>query len=234
MKVALLFFGQPRFLENKKTFQTHCDKIINKYDTDVFCHTWWSLDQNTYETSSWSRINNCAADKHSINKIVEMYKPKVTRFQESINFNISEESNYNKITKEYEFAFNNRNNIMSHLYSLTKVGELLEDFINTTGTKYDFVVVSRLDADVIRFPNLNELDPNNFYLPNHHERFPDNLFVFGPEYINFCKIFPNIEELSTKVWEPSPEAFKWMNYNLYFKKPPVPHQDVYAEFVRSN
>ena len=50
MKVALLFFGQPRFLENSLPFESHKDHIINKYDTDVFCHTWWAPDQGDYNT----------------------------------------------------------------------------------------------------------------------------------------------------------------------------------------
>lgn len=234
MKVALLFFGQPRFLENKKTFQTHFDHILNKYDTDVFCHTWWSPGQNSYDTSSWSHIDNCSSDKNSINKIVEMYNPKVTLFQESLIFNISEESAFMQAVKKHDWSFKNRNNIFSHLYSFRKVGQLFEEFVQTTDKQYDFIVVSRLDAEIIRFPNLKVLDPNGFYLPSHHDKFPDNLFVFSPKYIKFLDVLSNIEELAPNVWEPSAEAFKWENYKKNFNEPFVPHVNVYAEFVRTN
>ncbi len=234
MKVALLFFGQPRFLGNPLPFQTHRDHILNKYETDVFCHTWWSPDQTSYDTSSWSHIGNAPADKNSINKIVDLYKPKVTKFQESMIFKTSDETNFNKVTRIYDWAYKNKNNIISHLYSFTKVGEILEDFIATTDTVYDFVIVSRLDAEIMRLPNLKTLNPDKFYLPSHHDKFPDNLFVFGPKFIKFLNIYPNIEELSTKVWQPSAEAYKWENYKKYFEEPLVPNYNVYAEFVRSN
>ncbi len=234
MKVALLFFGQPRFLENPLPFQTHRDHILNKYETDVFCHTWWSPKQDSYDTSSWSKINSCSADKNAINKIVSLYNPKVVKFQESINFKFPEDSEFNKNITKFDWANNNKNNILSHLYSFTQIGEILEDYIQTTNTTYDFIIASRLDAEIIRLPNLKTLDPDKFYLPSHHDKFPDNLFLFSPKFIKFLNIYPNIEELSTKVWQPSAEAYKWENYKKHFEEPFAPNYNVYAEFVRNN
>lgn len=234
MKVALLFFGQPRFLDNKLTFESHKNNILNKYDTDVFCHTWWSPDQNSYNVSSWSNINSCFSDSNSIIKIIEMYKPKVLQFQESINFSTYNKHNFENVIKNHKWAFVNKNNILSHLYSFSKVGEIIEEYVNNTNAKYDFVVVSRLDAHILKFPNLQELNYNKFYLPNHHDKFPDNLFVFGYDFIKFLNIFQNIEELSNKVWQPSAESFKWENYKKYFVNPLVQHENIYSEFVRNS
>lgn len=41
MKVALAFFGQPRFVDNQDIINTYKRVILDRYDTDVFGHMWW-------------------------------------------------------------------------------------------------------------------------------------------------------------------------------------------------
>ena len=59
MKVALLFYGQPRYVDNEEVYNSYKSNILDKYDTDVFCHTWWSETEKEYDYSSWSKISNC-------------------------------------------------------------------------------------------------------------------------------------------------------------------------------
>ena len=42
MKIALCFFGQPRFV--KKGYEYYKKNLIDNHDVDVFIHTWFSVD----------------------------------------------------------------------------------------------------------------------------------------------------------------------------------------------
>ena len=59
LKVALLFSGQPRYLDNPYPRSSHKKHIIDRYDTDVFCHTWWDKENECYPVGSWSTISKC-------------------------------------------------------------------------------------------------------------------------------------------------------------------------------
>ena len=51
MKIALILSGQPRFY-NSVSYTTIYNEILNKYDTDVFFHCWYSSNKDyNYEYS---------------------------------------------------------------------------------------------------------------------------------------------------------------------------------------
>jgi len=80
MKVALAFFGQPRFVDTPKVINTYKQTILNRYDTDVFCHTWWTEDGGEYDYSSWSKISRCPIPKDALDVIDRNYKPVVLEY----------------------------------------------------------------------------------------------------------------------------------------------------------
>ena len=41
MKVALLMSGQPRYVDDTRPFLFFKENVIDKYDTDVYCHGWF-------------------------------------------------------------------------------------------------------------------------------------------------------------------------------------------------
>ena len=46
MKIALSFYGQPRFLENTHIHESYRHYFTNRYDCDVFGHMWWKDNGN--------------------------------------------------------------------------------------------------------------------------------------------------------------------------------------------
>ena len=54
MKVALCFYGQPRFIDNKIGYESHNEHIISKVDTDIYTHFWFDREQTTFNTSDWA------------------------------------------------------------------------------------------------------------------------------------------------------------------------------------
>jgi hypothetical protein len=218
MKVALLFFGQPRFIDNQEIERVYKESILKRYDTDVFGHVWWKEDmQEEYDYSSWSKISNCPPPENALRSICEKYTPLVLKYDQPHIFelppNAKKYVDENFTGKHPEGHWNEKNysNVMSQLYSIKSVSELFDAYrknpeVNQT---YDWVVLARYDTILINFPNLEECDPNKFYLPGHHPRFPDTIQFFGTKFLDWSKnAFDDVDTVYETIWEPSPEAFK--------------------------
>ena len=88
MKVALAFFGQPRFVDNQ-IIDTYKQVILDRYDTDVFGHMWWQEESEAeYDYSSWSKIAKCPIPKDAPKIIADNYSPIIMelRIQELLGY----------------------------------------------------------------------------------------------------------------------------------------------------
>lgn len=212
MKVALLFFGQPRFIDNDQIERVYKETIIDKYETDVFCHTWWKKTEDVeYDYSSWSRISKCPIPNNALELIEQKYNPKILKWEEPKIFEFPPKTkqyvNLNYTGKHPEGHWNEKNysNIMSQLYSIKSVSEIVDEYQKN----YDWIVLARYDTILVNFPDLNVCDPSKFYLPGHHPRFPDTIQFFSPKYLEWSKnAFDDVDDVYDGIWEPSPEAFK--------------------------
>jgi hypothetical protein len=225
MKVALAFFGQPRFVDNPKVINTYKKVILDRYDTDVFCHTWWTEDGGEYDYSTWSKISKCPIPKDALEIIDKNYKPIVLEYDTPETFVLPPKAKSfidAKFTGKHPHGnhWNEKNysNVMSQLKSIQKVSNLVEEHTENTGTEYDFIVLARYDTSLIGFPDLNQCDSSKFYLPGHHPRFPDTIQFFGSRYLEWSKnAFDDIEYVYQGIWEPSPEAFKMGSFLRRFE-----------------
>jgi hypothetical protein len=242
MKVALLFYGQPRYVDNEDVYNSYKNSIIDKYDTDVFCHTWWSEDGGEYDYSSWSKISNCPILHNAREIICEKYNPLILVHNKPKTFELPPKA------KEFiDFKFTdkhpdgnhwnpkNYSNVMSQLYSIKSVADIFDSYRNNSDVKetYDWIVLARYDTVLINFPNLEECDNSKFYLPGHHPRFPDTIHAFGIKYLAWAKnAFNDIEEIYSDIWEPSPEAFKYGSFMRRFNQNDLAPYPMDAHCVR--
>jgi len=88
MKVALAFFGQPRFVDNPEIIKTYKEVILDRYDTDVFGHMWWEEDAEEYDYSSWSQINKCPVPKDAPKIIADNYQPLILGIESPKTFEL--------------------------------------------------------------------------------------------------------------------------------------------------
>ncbi len=231
MKVALLFFGQLRFIDNPHTVDSHHQMIIDRYDTDIFAHCWWSEGEQ-YHTSGFHQqsplllntVDNALdkfKSKYDITKLScepsRLFKDQADAMLERVNTRSWE------ISKPYWFHRENvMSNTFSHMYSIQKAADLLLEHIEETGTQYDFIILSRPDALIYGSPDLNTLDPNCFYLSNHHNNFPDLQYIFGQKFINFLRLYDHISTINDEdlfgLHDPTPENFKASTYRKYFDR----------------
>lgn len=217
MRVALCFFGQPRVIENPFTYQSHLDHIINKYDADVYTHTWISGGKNPLKYSDWVKADARSSEHpNAAQNILAKYKPKKYLFEEPKTFRLDEASR--GIVKacspcpngSFYWSPNNENNTLSQLYSVSKTLQLLE------GETYDWVVLSRYDNFIDFFPNLNELEPN-LYLTNQYMHFADVLMFGSQPHIRTLNCFEDIPELCRKIDYFTPEEFKRAAFQTHYQ-----------------
>lgn len=113
------------------------------------------------------------------------------------------------------FTEKNLSNVLSHLYSFEMSKSLItDDLMKWT----DLIIMWRTDLCILDVIDLNTLSTDKFYISNHHNNFPDLIFIFGKKYLNFLKTYSNIDKTSDFVWEPSAEAFKWETFKLYYEE----------------
>lgn len=228
MKVALCFFGQPRLLNNPYSYLSHKYWILDRYDTDIFVHTWISSENKEFDYADQVKIKSKeinGSDKIILNK----YKPKKYIFEPPIKFELSHQSKeVIKSKKEeqkikwgkysdFNFTKNNENNHLSQLYSMSKSIELIDK-------QYDWVILSRFDNYIISFPNLFNLDNNELYLDNKYydpnsdvNNFSDVIMIGGLEQVKSLNLYDNIDNLIKHIEIFQPEEFKRVAYYQKYK-----------------
>lgn len=174
MKIALLFFGQPRFLYNPRSGIGYKTYIINKHDVDIFGHCWIS---HTFQASTWTSLGEMNGNMYPESKLCEDYPGIVIQKENSRSFG------YDNL---------NENNIASHLYSIKKVASLLQERKDIS--QYDLIILSRYDVDIKHMEGLEKLG-KGFFAMEDHPGVADQLYAFTPEYIKWCDIYDNFEEL---------------------------------------
>jgi hypothetical protein len=162
MKIALCFRGHLRTFE--KTFSNLKLTLLDKYDVDIFMHTW---------------------DKYNVNgeqvvreTVQNLYNPKSLLISDqqmcfsSPIFN----SNYNKLGFKFQ------------IFSISSALKLMNTYINSTGTQYDKVILARPDF-IFNEKIYEVLDTNGIStLPNY--KYYDLCIVCDKKYIDkFYNLF---------------------------------------------
>lgn len=236
VRLAVLFYGQPRFINNVMTFLHNKHTIYDKYKTDFFVHTWFDKEQKSFDVSTWSNITNCYVEPNTIEIINNLYKPLVFNYEKPKNFQ------FNVLLKKFiddNFYYNskNYNNLLSHLNSIQKVSRDFNHYVNYNKIKYDFILLNRFDSFVTGVPELINLDRQKFYIPNNHSRFPDTAILFSHKFLEWSmNLFDDTQlevNLYQDMWEPSPEAFKYLSFVKRFNKLDIQPCEIYGHFVRS-
>jgi hypothetical protein len=141
MKIALCLHGLFNSAQDKNSdgFNGYIyikNNILNKFDTDVFIHSW-------------------EPDKQKLLEI--LYQPKASIFEPQKDFS--------KLIKErgldtLEGCPRPPQSVLSHLYSVTEVMKLPHQ---QTNTKYDLIIKSRFDLGMINRNTTGPFNPLNPY-----------------------------------------------------------------------
>ena len=88
MKVAVAFFGQPRYVGNPQIINTYKQVLLDKYDCDVFGHMWWQEDGGEFDYSSWSKISNCPVPPDAPKIVTDNYNPLILAIEDPQTFEL--------------------------------------------------------------------------------------------------------------------------------------------------
>jgi len=210
MRVALLLFGQPRYLDDERPYLKYKELILDRYETDVYVHTWFDENIENYDFSSWSKIRSCPVLPDSIERIESLYSPKVLVHEPPRTFQFNDQvSDYinKKFTgKTDRWTLKNYSNLLSQLKSIQSLGLLYQD-------NHDIIVLSRFDCILNIFPDLLNLRKDKLYVSNLHSHFPDVINCFGLKYLDWIRnVYDDVSLVYENVIEPSPESFKAMSF----------------------
>ena len=234
MKLALCFYGQPRFIDNPN-IKLYLDSLIfNKYETDSYCHFWYDNDIVFYTGSDWHdkpspyyKGGNFYKIENTLEIINNVYKPIKNIFETPKDFsnifnsselNILENKKRNNSGENY-FSLRNVNNLLSHLYSIEKVLNLID-----LDKNYDFIVLTRYDSLILNFTDLSNLEKGYIYATNQHGMceneycFTDNIFVLDPNLLLGLKCFSNIKNIITNISMWTAECVKKENIIFNYNK----------------
>lgn len=225
MKVACLYYGQPRFTNNPYCFESHKKFIFDRYDTDIFAHLWWDNEEDydrshvsDWEFSSWLQMDKCPKDKDDYKRFLDKWNPLALSTSQPRQF--ENEQMWLEIEKRFDterFHKKNFHNQLSQLFSIQKVGQLIGDRIND----YDFVILIRSDINIWDYPDLNTLPRNKFYLSSHAMPFPDLGFIFPPRFKRILNTYEHCEKNLVNwdlCWAPVAEAFKYSCYKRFYSE----------------
>lgn len=228
--VALLFFGQLRWIDNPHVSSSHKQFIIDKYNTDVFGN-FWAIEKDLPELvhSGHDDSESSPSDIDSPIKIQNQYDFTKIRFDETREFSFKEillnkvkANDWPNFRDATWFNLQAFNNILSQFYCIQRVSRLFRDYIEENLDKnYDFVVLSRPDICIWDYPELDKLEKGWFYLSNHYNHFPDLSFIFDVKYLStFTNVYDNLIKITDRelysLWGPTGEALKYNSFRKYF------------------
>lgn len=198
-KVALCLSGYPRF-HSGRSYESIKREILDKYDTDVFIHFWFSKDKNfVYPFASWSNISSPIEVPNNVEEELKtLYNP--------IDIISEEPKSFKQYYKEGDYL---SMNMPSMFYSLKMVDSMRFFYSRYKNKSYDFVVRARTDTLLSSLPDLHTLSRDTLYIPDNCGNpllFNDNFSICGGSIVDgVYNVFDSIWEYSEEGSDYSPE-----------------------------
>lgn len=241
MRIALLFYGQARFVDKPEVVKVYKD-IIEKYNADVFCHVWWKdTDDETY-ASTLNRLPNYKIPKDAIEKIKQNYNPVCIHVDEPEIFQFPAEMQKfidNKFTGKYHPAgdlYNNTtySNVLSQFASIKRVAQIFDEYRQKKNEEYDWIILARYDTKIIHIPDLSACDNTKFYIPNYDDWFAHMVTFMGIKFLDWIKnIFNDVDKVYEYIEDPCTEPFMLHTFLLRHNTEDIIKCPMSVEIVRS-
>ena len=138
MKIALCLSGQARSFE--KGYVYYKKNLLDKYNVDVFIHSWKFEQQEQY---------------------VDLYKPKEFTFATPLHGDYDEKYTHTPDPVKFPPRFT-----VSMLFSMFHVSKILTMYQMKNNLQYDWVIRSRPDYALNTVIPFGDLDNSKLYIPN--------------------------------------------------------------------
>ncbi len=188
MKIALCFFGLPRYSEYIiSTLKQH---LLNLYDVDIYAHFWWSNDmigqcKHRAATDIW--------EADTIDRLTNLIPFKKIVLEPQIHFDIS---NLKPISNEPDMKHLSVDICKDTLFGLKSKWYSTHQSFNLIDRpeEYDFIILSRLDCDYSKPIDLSMLNSNTLYIQDGFrsgwDRGYNDIFTVG--HVDTIKYYADI------------------------------------------
>lgn len=219
MKVAVVLTGHMRMW--KTVSPNFEDRILKKYNPDVFIHTW--SDEGYCDTSETSTKLGYYGQSPSLPM------KDVSEAFNALKIEIEDFEDYNdtiiEITKGYTEHHTRPKNVYSMFGKMNRGLMMMEKHMIETGKRYDLIM--RLRPDLIYNEDLPNFDPNIFYTnihPNHLGRGTGDMIHVGNiiSMSLFSKIIHFMPDLYREVGYVCPHEMS----ELFIRKLNLPWQQI--------
>lgn len=199
MKIAISISGQPR--NYKQGYEELKKWFLDKYDCDVFIHTWYDISNPLSGGHSFAQTKQYNFVEEDYENILKLYKPKNYNFQRPITFDNT------GVTNKFGFKLNS---ILSAFYSIQSSYQLIEE----VEEYYDYVIRTRFDLQFTDY-----ISPECVFLDDISKLNPNELNFFSYENndpsVRPCEIDDLFGISSMKIMKTYSETFSWILYYLY-------------------
>lgn len=173
MRVALLFSGQPRFVDGR-SYRSIKEHLLDKYECTCFCHYW--IDDKPMPVAPWSGLNMFMCDKNVGDMIKALYSPVACRGDPPLLATaVTQYTNTTSPITPY--------NLSSMYKSMHECWQLYEAHKDHA---FDFYIRLRYDCVILAFPDLHAMHPDALYVADHHPNQPclaNNILCTGREAV---------------------------------------------------
>lgn len=233
MNIAVCFYGQPRFIDNILSYESHKQKIFNQGNVDVFAHYWFDEEETNFIASDWSKKHNNYIHKNAPKLIKDYYNP-VKIFQEKPK-SFDENNTIKDLCRTLPyFSENNFYNLQSHLYSFEQSFNLLKEYCKENDKQYDFVVSTRFDNHIVNFPDLNILEKNALYIDRRcGNNFTDVILLFGVSMLESFTPYSKFQQITKETNLFIAEEYKRLSFLHHHTTNNMRYIDLHARVLRS-
>lgn len=211
MRIAVIFFGQPRNLQNPLSSWSH-KWWLRGNEVDYYGHCWFSKEPST-EYTVGENVLSSRIEPQAIEILRKKYPNIILKIEEPKIFRLSDylPENTEQLKKNLRMFGENELKLLpvyiSQFYSIHQSLKLFDSYVNKK--KYDFIVISRYDNFISYIPKPNRIVPDKLNLKKRtNSGFPDLLFIGSRELINAIDVYPELKNLLGKVKTHTPEKLK--------------------------
>ncbi len=209
MKIAVGFWGQPRFIENPAVFNGLNKLLFSNptYNVDVYVHTWFD-ENGTMIGSNWSNVNHKMNPK-TLDYIFDRYRNHLKHLVWMAQPNFLLDDRFKPLRQQMynhmhtSTCMVNDRNFDALCSQMVSTHEAINLIRNAGIEQYDWIILMRQDCCLLTLPDLTTLDPNKLYCAlTGPESIKDDYFIFNPKNSG---IFNMVDALQT---------YKVTNYNI--------------------
>lgn len=216
MRVAVIFFGQPRYIRNGFSARSH-KKWLKDADVQFFGHMWFDENVSEYPVAPWGSFREKVTIGFDAPLLVRRQYPGISlSIEKPLGFDTSRYvfalglKPDEEISELFQKQISNLSNNLSQFYSIKQAYAKFQSVADPED--FDLVVLSRFDNLICKLPAPQFLPIEKLSLSNLHDDFPDLIFMGPWNLMKNLDAYDNLEVLLKEKRQISAENLKKLSF----------------------